>query len=74
MEIADRSKAEEIVNTLDLSYEDELTSEEYPVIEGKSSRTSVSRRHHRTGYPGYDTSIGWFNSLMLRSKITLEGR
>ncbi|MGM9475018.1 enolase C-terminal domain-like protein [Pedobacter sp. GSP4] len=54
---------EEIVNTLDLSYlEDVLTREE--AIEmlqdqfgSKQSRSGILN----VGYPGYDTSVGWFN-------------
>jgi L-fuconate dehydratase len=55
--------AEEIVNTLDLSYlEDELTREDalhliQNNLEGKEERTTITNN----GYPGYDTSIGWFN-------------
>ncbi len=54
---------EEIVNTLDLSYlEDELTREEAIQLlnanqNGRASREGVIE----IGYPGYDTSIGWFN-------------
>ncbi|HEY4149873.1 MAG TPA: enolase C-terminal domain-like protein [Chitinophagaceae bacterium] len=54
---------EEIVRTLDLSYlEDELTKEEAlallkQVSVGKTEREKILA----TGYPGYDTSIGWFN-------------
>lgn len=54
---------EAIVNTLDLSYlEDELTKEQAISIlagqqAGKSDRESILK----TGYPGYDTSVGWFN-------------
>jgi L-fuconate dehydratase len=55
--------AEQIVATLDLSYlEDELTA---PLA------LQIFREHHptrgsregilKTGYPGYDTSVGWFN-------------
>ena len=53
----------EIVDTLDLSYlEDELTSEEAIQLlkanrVGRASREGIIE----TGYPGYDTSIGWFN-------------
>lgn len=53
----------EIVNTLDLSYlEDELTSEQAIQLlkdnqVGKDSRSLITD----VGYPGYDTSIGWFN-------------
>lgn len=54
---------EEIVNTLDLSYlEDEFTPAQAIKIlkdnrEGKEDRRQIIG----TGYPGYDTSIGWFN-------------
>jgi len=54
---------EQIVQTLDLSYlEDELTKEEAIALiksndGGKESRKNILQ----IGYPGYDTSIGWFN-------------
>ncbi|SIO02015.1 enolase C-terminal domain-like protein [Chitinophaga niabensis] len=52
-----------IVNTLDLSYlEDELTREEaLQLLE--SNRSSMAEREGiiHSGYPGYDTSVGWFN-------------
>lgn len=54
---------EQILNTLDLSYlEDELTREEALRIlrseaGGKKGRENIVA----SGYPGYDTSIGWFN-------------
>jgi L-fuconate dehydratase len=54
---------EEIVNTLDLSYlEDELTKEQAIDLirvnsAGKEDRKQITGK----GYPGYDTSIGWFN-------------
>lgn len=54
---------EQVVSTLDLSYmEDELTREEaiqllQNVQAGKTERSSIINK----GYPGYDTSIGWFN-------------
>lgn len=54
---------EQIVNTLDLSYlEDELTREQALQLLreneiDKESRTQITAQ----GYPGYDTSIGWFN-------------
>ncbi|WP_341837162.1 enolase C-terminal domain-like protein [Chitinophaga pollutisoli] len=53
----------EIVDTLDLSYlEDVLTREEAislltEVQATKSNRMDVLK----SGYPGYDTSVGWFN-------------
>lgn len=54
---------EQIVATLDLSYlEDELTASQaismlYAQQIGRDQRESVLER----GYPGYDTSVGWFN-------------
>lgn len=54
---------EEIVRTLDLSYlEEELTAEQAiqlmkENLAGKEKREQILQ----TGYPGYDTSIGWFN-------------
>lgn len=54
---------EDIVNTLDLSYlEDELTREQALQLlkdndPGRVARSSIIT----SGYPGYDTSIGWFN-------------
>ncbi len=54
---------EQVVNTLDLSYlEDELTKEQaIDLIKinqpGRSGREQILKQ----GYPGYDTSIGWFN-------------
>jgi L-fuconate dehydratase len=53
----------EIVNTLDLSYlEEVLTREEAIAMLTQSALTKQSREGILlTGYPGYDTSIGWFN-------------
>lgn len=52
---------EQIVNTLDLSYlEDVMTREQAISLldpEGKQLRSSIIEQ----GYPGYDTSVGWFN-------------
>ncbi|TCD26267.1 mandelate racemase [Pedobacter psychrodurus] len=54
---------EEIVNTLDLSYlEDVLTKEE--AITMLQSQTDFKKSRESIldiGYPGYDTSVGWFN-------------
>jgi L-fuconate dehydratase len=53
----------ELVNLLDLSYlEDVLTGEEATAIfhhhlAGRGDREQILQR----GYPGYDTSVGWFN-------------
>ncbi|SHM74910.1 L-fuconate dehydratase [Chitinophaga jiangningensis] len=54
---------EEIVNTLDLSYlEDVLTREEAIDILQQQQATKNERTKILTeGYPGYDTSVGWFN-------------
>jgi L-fuconate dehydratase len=54
---------EQVVATLDLSYlEDELTSSLALNIIRKHQSTRGTREHIlKTGYPGYDTSIGWFN-------------
>ncbi|HRP55041.1 enolase C-terminal domain-like protein [Agriterribacter sp.] len=54
---------EQIVNMLDLSYlEDVLTKEEAVdllnvQLSGRSDRMNILQK----GYPGYDTSVGWFN-------------
>jgi L-fuconate dehydratase len=52
---------EQIVNTLDLSYlEDIMTREQALALidpAGKQQRSSITNQ----GYPGYDTSVGWFN-------------
>src|ERR1700730_877944 len=54
---------EEIVNTLDLSYlEDELTNEQaLDLIRNNSTGKELRQQITDKGYPGYDTSIGWFN-------------
>jgi len=54
---------ESLVDTLDLSYlEDELTREQAVALlqandGGRTEREKIIEK----GYPGYDTSIGWFN-------------
>ncbi|WP_256009428.1 enolase C-terminal domain-like protein [Desertivirga xinjiangensis] len=55
--------AEELVNTLDLSYlEDVLTREEAVKLISLQKLTQPNRLPIlASGYPGYDTSIGWFN-------------
>lgn len=54
---------EQIVNTLDLSYlEDVLTREE--AIDMLSQQQAAKKEREKIiqqGYPGYDTSVGWFN-------------
>jgi L-fuconate dehydratase len=54
---------EQIVATLDLSYlEDELLPGQALKIVREHQPTRVSRAGIlKTGYPGYDTSVGWFN-------------
>jgi L-fuconate dehydratase len=54
---------EQIVATLDLSYlEDELTAPFALKILHEHQPTRSSRENIlKTGYPGYDTSVGWFN-------------
>ena len=54
---------EEIVNTLDLSYlEEVLTRDEAIAMLTATGKTKGERAGILSkGYPGYDTSIGWFN-------------
>ncbi|MBD0832937.1 enolase C-terminal domain-like protein [Aestuariibaculum sediminum] len=54
---------EAIVNTLDFSfYEDILPKEEALTLLNEQQKGIKDRsRLLKTGYPGYDTSIGWFN-------------
>ena len=54
---------EQVVRTLDLSYlEDVLTPEEATAIMQDAMATRSNREGIlKSGYPGYDTSIGWFN-------------
>jgi L-fuconate dehydratase len=55
--------AEQMVDTLDLSYlEDVLTREEAIVLIKDNHKEKEERKGILSkGYPGYDTSIGWFN-------------
>ncbi|MFZ4863954.1 enolase C-terminal domain-like protein [Sphingobacterium sp. Mn56C] len=55
--------AEELVNTLDLSYlEDELTQAEAIALLADNRKDRDSRMGIlEQGYKGYDTSVGWFN-------------
>src|SRR5262249_9682315 len=55
--------SEQIVATLDLSYlEDVMTPEQAVAILKDAEPTRSSRqRALKSGYPGYDTSVGWFN-------------
>jgi L-fuconate dehydratase len=54
---------EDLVNTLDLSYmEDELTRDEaLNLIAAESEGCAERSEVLSTGYPGYDTSVGWFD-------------
>ena len=54
---------EQLVNTLDLSYlEDELTREQALQLLRENAGGAFARQGILAqGYPGYDTSIGWFN-------------
>lgn len=54
---------EELVRTIDLSYlEDELTkAEALTLIKANQSQKADRLNILVKGYPGYDTSIGWFN-------------
>src|SRR5688572_9160942 len=54
---------EQIINTLDLSYlEDELTkAEAFDLLVKEQQHKEQKSGILNEGYPGYDTSIGWFN-------------
>ncbi|GAA3952057.1 mandelate racemase [Chitinophaga oryziterrae] len=54
---------EEIMSTLDFSYlEDELTKEQaLQLMKDNSAGRTARESIINSGYPGYDTSIGWFN-------------
>jgi L-fuconate dehydratase len=54
---------EQIVNTLDLSYlEDELTKEAaLQLLQAQWSTKQERMAVLDSGYPGYDTSVGWFH-------------
>ncbi|HEY4324817.1 MAG TPA: enolase C-terminal domain-like protein [Mucilaginibacter sp.] len=56
---------EEVVATLDLSYlEDELTEiQAIKMLRDQQSSRFLREHVLHDGYPGYDTSIGWFNYL-----------
>ena len=53
---------EEVTRLLDFSYvEDELTAGEAKgILESESGHRAVRESVLREGYPGYDTSVGWF--------------
>jgi L-fuconate dehydratase len=54
---------DQIVATLDLSYlEDELDAQSASdIFRGQQPTRSSREGVLKTGYPGYDTSVGWFN-------------
>jgi L-fuconate dehydratase len=54
---------EQVVATLDLSYlEDELTADHaLSLLRGEEPSRDSRMRVLKDGYPGYDTSVGWFN-------------
>ncbi|MDQ2839512.1 MAG: mandelate racemase [Acidobacteriota bacterium] len=54
---------EEILNVLDLSYlEDALTSADvWNIVREQKASRSTREGVLKAGYPGYDTSVGWFN-------------
>ncbi len=54
---------EELINTLDLSYlEDELTCEQArELLKAEWPSRAARQDVIAEGYPGYDTSVGWFN-------------
>lgn len=54
---------EELVNTLDLTYLDEVLSRQQAIDLLTQAQASRNDRMNvlQTGYRGYDTSVGWFN-------------
>lgn len=53
----------QLVNTLDFSYYEEVLTKEEAItmLETQSAGTAERKKILDRGYPGYDTSIGWFN-------------
>ncbi|HKK46365.1 MAG TPA: enolase C-terminal domain-like protein [Balneolaceae bacterium] len=66
--------AEEIVNTLDLSYLEEVLtrSDALDILQFKKDQYDARTHILKTGYPGYDTSIGWFNYSDERVKDNIK--
>ncbi len=54
---------EEVINTLDFSYYEDILTREEALGLMNDNLSGVEKRKQilNTGYPGYDTSIGWFN-------------
>lgn len=52
-----------LVNTLDLSYLEEVLTREQAIdlLNDKLSTRACRKKVLKTGYKGYDTSVGWFN-------------
>ena len=59
---------EQLVATLDLSYlEEELTADDALALLRDAQATRPQREIVlRDGYPGYDTSVGWFSTATIR--------
>ncbi|SDE26846.1 enolase C-terminal domain-like protein [Niabella drilacis] len=55
--------AEQLVATLDLSYLEDVLDREaaLALIRGEEATRPLRESILETGYPGYDTSVGWFN-------------
>lgn len=64
---------DELVNVLDLSYlEEDLSAEDVRALLGREWASRGEREDVlRTGYPGYDTSVGWFqySDAEIRAKV-----
>jgi L-fuconate dehydratase len=56
---------EQIVNSLDLSYLEELMTREDAIglLQRQENTKSQRMQILKDGYPGYDSSIGWFNYM-----------
>ncbi|MFV0541368.1 MAG: enolase C-terminal domain-like protein [Aestuariibaculum sp.] len=54
---------EDIVNTLDFSYYEDVLSREEAIKLIRDNQSGIEKRTAiiKAGYPGYDTSVGWFN-------------
>lgn len=54
---------EALVNTLDFSYYEEVLTKKQAIdlLKANQEGKSVREKVLETGYPGYDTSVGWFN-------------
>jgi len=61
MEIASRSDPSEVVRLLDLSYVEEVLSEQdvLEMLQAQQATRGLRIPILQSGYPGYDTSVGW---------------